>query len=58
VPRRPDLDDVACGLTIGSRGTGGGATFVSGTTAFGVPGAAFFLREKSGIARNPFFFIG
>ncbi len=54
VPRRPDFDDVECGFGVGGRGGGGAedSRCASGALADGR------LREKSGIERLPFFFMG
>jgi hypothetical protein len=55
-PRRPDFDDVECGLTIGD---GGAARTGAGCCCWftGTVGELGRFREKSGIERLPFFFI-
>lgn len=50
-PRRPDLEEVALGLTVVAGVREGGATFPSDPRRN--PG--FFLPEKSGMFRGPFF---
>ena len=55
-PRRPDLDEVAVGFTFGCGGEGGGRRASLAAGAARRFGPAF--REKSGIDRFPFFFIG
>ena len=53
-PRRPDFEEVACGLLCAARGCGGaGGVFRSGAT----PCAGFGFREKSGMCRSPFRFM-
>ena len=55
-PRFPDLDAVCWGFILGG---GGGATFVGFVTSTGTPGLKpDGLREKSGIPRGDFFFMG
>lgn len=53
-PRRPDLADVVCGLTTGSRRNFTGAGWETETA----PDAATLrLFEKSGMDFDPFFFM-
>lgn len=56
-PRRPDFDDVACGLIAG-RDVGDRGAFPAVAFGFGASRCRVGCREKSGTARGPFLCIG